>query len=150
MSDHAKLRRRGAMAGLVVSLIGVGLFMSHHLGAYDGWWASCVDREEQDYPALEDVTAETLANIEHTVVRVGTCEDTGGTEANAGISAEVPGWSTRAEAIRYLEHRGWQRSGRYSTLTSADGTYSAGPIKAKEPGRPAFIDLRISFAPSDG
>lgn len=133
-------RRCGFAACLLLALAGL-------VGCQDSpdsqQGGSCAAVEREDYPALQGVVDDVLADVAHTSLRVGSCEDTG--QPGASVSAQIPGWTQRKVAIDHLTSRGWTEQPGRSTLVSPDRQYLASVILAKDPGEPPFIDVRVAM-----
>ena len=136
--------RRGLAAGCLVlaSAATVGCQGSSEERASD----SCAEIEGRDYPALERLADDLLTGVQHTLLRVSSCEDTG--QPAASVSAQIPGWTERRAAVRYLKSKGWTPKAESHSLVSSDGEYFANIILAREPEESPFIDLRFSLGGS--
>jgi hypothetical protein len=82
---------------------------------------TCLEREADGYPQLEDSARTALDGVDFSLHRAGACEDTGKPWTRG--EATVYEWPTRTIANRHFRALGWTVGGR--GLTSPDGLYRA-------------------------
>jgi len=107
--------------------------------------AKCRHSEDEDYPAVEELAQQVMADVpDADLERSGSCDTN--MRPNAGVFVHVPGWGQVSDAVSYLRSRGYtfdERSGR-----SADGRYFAdvqGPLRDRGKG----VDVAVVFSLAD-
>jgi hypothetical protein len=105
--------------------------------------SACEKAERADYPELERLAAEVLADADaDDTVRIGSCDVSG--QPSAAVVAEVSAWQARKQARDYLLARGWTpEPGR---LLSPDGRYTALYVRMTQNKVVLGIEVRFYMA----
>jgi len=107
--------------------------------------AQCQEVEARSYPVLERVAEQALADVDHLLRPVGSCEDTG--RPRARVIASVGGWPTRRIGIRFFDGAdGWTRDdGGFSTV---DGAYRSWIMTARDADAPeSYVEVEFTATP---
>lgn len=102
---------------------------------------SCEEREAVGYPEMEAMAKSSLDGVEHSLQRVGACEDTG--SPRTVLYATVDEWPNRRVANRYFEQHGWTRDVD-GLLNSPDGAYWVNNITTRVGNDPTpFVTVQF-------
>jgi hypothetical protein len=104
--------------------------------------SSCESAERVEYPDLEELATETLANVEHTLSRFSQCEDRG--TPHALVIADVQVWSSRQQVNEHLASLNWTKRHGSITFDSPDEAHTAQPVMSAEPGQREHVSIYFS------
>ncbi|MDZ5620346.1 hypothetical protein [Nocardioides bizhenqiangii] len=93
------------------------------------------------------MAAETLQDVDYQLGEISGCEymEKAG---EAAVIADVPGWTQRSAANRYLTEEGWIKKD-YSSFRSPDGEHSAHIVMAAEEASSPYLPSTSSTRTDD-
>lgn len=104
--------------------------------------SQCLEQEAVGYPAMEEVARSTLAGVDFTMQRAGTCEDSG--SPRTVLAVTVKEWSDRRVAARHFEALGWVGDEDGGRLESPDGVYWVNHITTRDADDPdSYVTLHF-------
>ena len=89
---------------------------------------SCEEQEAVGYPEMEATVRSTLAGVDYSMTRTGSCQFTMSPESV--LTVTVKEWPNRRVAVRFLLQHGWANLD--GGLTNADGSYDVGVSTARD------------------